>query len=55
MWCFECRQSGKDEVAEAICRQCGVAVCRRHAHVERQELHEEAAGLAKSTTSSSAP
>ncbi|WP_078606951.1 DUF2180 family protein [Streptomyces flavidovirens] len=53
MRCFECHRSGADQVAEAVCCQCGVAVCQQHAHIEKQELHKDA-GLGKSTHALSA-
>ncbi|WP_411574779.1 DUF2180 family protein [Streptomyces fradiae] len=53
MRCYECHRAGADQVAEAVCCQCGVAVCRRHARVERQELHKDS-GLGKSTRALSA-
>ncbi|MFG3497674.1 DUF2180 family protein [Streptomyces sp. NPDC047928] len=49
MRCYECHGSGVDQVAEAVCRQCGVAVCREHARIDSQELHRDHAGLGKST------
>ncbi|MFI7358919.1 DUF2180 family protein [Streptomyces avidinii] len=50
MDCYECQENpGTATTAVAVCRECGVALCSRHLHVEQHEMHL-AAGLGKSTT-----
>jgi len=34
MLCYECKLNGFRREAVGLCRQCGVALCEEHAHVD---------------------
>ncbi|MFF0201290.1 DUF2180 family protein [Streptomyces sp. NPDC005017] len=38
MVCYECAQLGREEVAVAVCRVCGAAVCIDHVRTESKAL-----------------
>ncbi|WP_432043391.1 DUF2180 family protein [Streptomyces cadmiisoli] len=48
MDCYECHTVERSTTAVATCRECGVALCPGHLHVETKEIHKEA-GLGKTT------
>ncbi|MER6618522.1 DUF2180 family protein [Streptomyces xantholiticus] len=49
MDCYECHSLDRSTTAVAVCRECGVALCSRHLHVETHEMYREA-GMGKSTS-----
>ncbi|GAU71145.1 putative hypothetical protein [Streptomyces sp. NBRC 110611] len=49
MECYECHSLHRSTSAVAVCRECGVALCASHLHVETQQMRKEA-GLGKSTS-----
>ncbi|WP_370417634.1 DUF2180 family protein [Streptomyces sp. QH1-20] len=47
MNCYECHSVGGSAIAQAVCRTCGVALCRQHVHLEERELRR-GVGVGKS-------
>ncbi|MGW2562655.1 DUF2180 family protein [Streptomyces sp. NPDC001514] len=47
MDCYECHSLKRSTTAVAVCRECGVALCSSHMHVETHQMQREA-GMGKS-------